>query len=789
MGTNLSHISINYKNESKSKINKSKFIVGKNHFEFLYVIGRGGFGKVWKVKLKKTNEFFALKEMSKLKIVDRRSEESIKSERNLLATLNHPFIVNMYFAFQDFYNLYLVMDLLTGGDLRYHIAYRKTFTEQETKFFMTNMILALEYIHSKNIIHRDIKPENLVLESTGYLRITDFGVAKINEKDNSSETSGTPGYMAPEVILILNHSFVSDFFALGVIGYEFMLGYRPYLGGSRNEIKQLIMKKQAKIHNDKIPNGWSKNAVDFINKLLIRKANKRLGSEGIDELKTHPWMKDINWENISQKKITPPFIPSHHRENFDKKYCEGEDVIGEETIERYQMYSKSNLFADVFKNYTYCNLSHISNYHMNKMKKYQNNKSIKDIVEQKIIEEIKSTNEFKELNNIKTKNRSRSVEEINKTKKHDKNKNNLKKKDNRNQEYKTCIINNYNISSSTNNLSKSKKSNEPVKNINENIVYNNYINLHFNNFSSNNNPNNMNSLRKSISSSKKPININVCSNITKKTKAKISSKKKISTNSIKKNTIVKSSSMKMFQNDKKIFNYMLSFNKLLRCTSNERKSIKKKINYDNKNKSDLMSKNDELKSPIIKKYKLKKKKDLLMDIMNINNFKNHKILKTNVRNAKFNNLKIKTYANQAGKCRSSIASFNTERVISPKKKNKTKSKTNRTHLSMQNISNNLDYYSNIIENYNTINAQTNYNRTRTKNNIKIITKNKNLKTFISNNNTCKNNRKNINLNKISDFNFKTKNSDKNNIKTLYNYLKNKDVNQILKKFNSIRFKK
>ena len=240
--------------------------------------------------------------MSKLKIIDRNSEASIKGERNLLSNLNHPFIVNMYFAFQDFYNLYLVMDLLTGGDLRYHIAYKKTFTESETKFFIANMILALEYIHSKNILHRDIKPENLVLEKSGYLRITDFGVAKINEKDNSSETSGTPGYMAPEVILVLNHSFPSDFFALGVIGYEFMKGVRPYLGRSRKEIKQLILNKQAKIKKSEIPENWSINSVDFINKLLIRKGDLRLGANGIDELKTHPWMENIDWKLLEEKK-------------------------------------------------------------------------------------------------------------------------------------------------------------------------------------------------------------------------------------------------------------------------------------------------------------------------------------------------------------------------------------------------------------------------------------------------------------------------------------------------------
>ena len=269
----------------------------------MYIIGRGGFGKVWKVRLRKTNELFALKEMSKVKIIDRRSEISIMSERNLLSTLHHPFIVNMYFAFQDFYNLYLVMDLLNGGDLRFHIAHKKKFSEDQTKFIIANMLLALEYIHSKNIIHRDIKPENLVLESNGYVRITDFGVAKINEEDNSSETSGTPGYMAPEVILVQNHSFPSDFFALGVIGYEFMLGKRPYLGRGRKEIKQLIIAKQVKLGEEDLPEGWSKESISFINSLLQRKPMKRLGYRGVGEIKNHDWMQSINWSLLEQKKL------------------------------------------------------------------------------------------------------------------------------------------------------------------------------------------------------------------------------------------------------------------------------------------------------------------------------------------------------------------------------------------------------------------------------------------------------------------------------------------------------
>ena len=339
----------------------------------MYIIGRGGFGKVWKVRLKKANEFFALKEMSKVKIIDRRSEVSIMSERNLLATMHHSFIVNMHFAFQDFYNLYLVMDLLTGGDLRYHIAHKRTFTETQTKFIIANMLLALEYIHNKNIIHRDIKPENLVLESNGYVRITDFGVAKINEEDNSSETSGTPGYMAPEVILVQNHSFPSDFFALGVIGYEFMLGYRPYLGRGRKEIKQLIISKQAKLRIDDIPDDWGDESMDFINQLLQRKPKKRLGYNGVAEIKNHPWMKDIDWDLLYRKKIDAPFLPPTNKENFDKKYCEGVDKVGEETIERYELYWQSDLYEGVFVNYTFVNMNYISKF--DKKPKYRINSS------------------------------------------------------------------------------------------------------------------------------------------------------------------------------------------------------------------------------------------------------------------------------------------------------------------------------------------------------------------------------------------------------------------------------
>ena len=305
--------------------------------------------------MKNSNKKYALKEMSKVKIIDRRSEKSIKTEREFLSKLRHPFIVNMNCAFQDYENLYLVMDLLTGGDLRYHVCKLRRFSESKSKFFIACILLGLEYIHKNNIIHRDIKPENLVFDDRGYLRITDFGVAKIRKEDNSSETSGTPGYMAPEVLLAQNHSFPVDFFAIGIMGYEFMLGQRPYLGKNRKEIKHQVLRKQAKIEPDDIPDGWSDESVDFINSCLKRKDSRRLGfTGGVIDLKNHPWFKDFDWDSLFNKTLKAPFIPPKGG-NFDKKYCEAVENHTEETLERYQQYRERKNFERLFEGYTYIN--------------------------------------------------------------------------------------------------------------------------------------------------------------------------------------------------------------------------------------------------------------------------------------------------------------------------------------------------------------------------------------------------------------------------------------------------
>ena len=329
-------------------------------FEYISIIGRGGFGKVWKVCHKQTKKLYAMKEMNKAKIIDKKSEKSVKSERDLLSKLNHPFIINMHFSFQDTDNLYLVMDLLTGGDLRYHICKKRYFTEEQAKFFISCIILGLEYCHYYNIIHRDIKPENLILDSRGYVHITDFGIAKIQTSNNHKETSGTPGYMSPEVLCGQNHTISVDYFAIGVMGYEFMMGVRPYLGTNRKEIKEKIMAKQVVIHRKDIKNGWGVEAADFINRLLQRKPGKRLGAHGASEVKNHIWFKNYNWNDLYNKKLIAPYIPSNE-DNFDYKYCNNVEKQGLKTKERYAEIAISDNYKTIFNSYLYFNRNDLNN--------------------------------------------------------------------------------------------------------------------------------------------------------------------------------------------------------------------------------------------------------------------------------------------------------------------------------------------------------------------------------------------------------------------------------------------
>ena len=215
----------------------------------------------------------------------------------------------------------------------------------------------MEYIHYNNILHRDIKPENLIFDKNGYLKLTDFGIAKIYNKniDNSKENSGTLGYIAPEVLFHLNHDYRCDYYALGIVGYELMTKKRPYDFNNRNEAREIILTKEAKITKKTLKSGWSKYFMDFINKLIKRKPEERLGKNGIEEIKNHPWLKYFNWKDLYLMKIKAPFIPSGN-DNFGSQYYNDmNEIISEELQIKYKNIKNSIRYKFIFEDYKYYN--------------------------------------------------------------------------------------------------------------------------------------------------------------------------------------------------------------------------------------------------------------------------------------------------------------------------------------------------------------------------------------------------------------------------------------------------
>ena len=346
------------------------FIVTQDCFEKVNIIGIGTFSEVWHVIDKKYKKEFAMKLILKSKIIDKKFIKGIIKERNLLSKLNHSFLVNMHFSFQDNQYLYIILDLMKGGDLRYYyklsnsddIHNNKKFTEKECHFMVSNLILALEYIHKNNIVHCDIKPENIVINKNGYFCLTDFGISinlkneEKNKKNNYIE--GSLGYMAPEIMFQEKISFGVDYFSLGVVCYEMMMGRLPYFATGIEEIKKLILANQVTIKKFDISVGWSKEAADFINKLIQRKPYKRLGYNNYEEIKNHIWLNNVDWKKIYLHEVKSPFVPDLNKKNFDNVYFNEKKKEIEDsklTMERYIMIESNKDFKIKFDDFYYFN--------------------------------------------------------------------------------------------------------------------------------------------------------------------------------------------------------------------------------------------------------------------------------------------------------------------------------------------------------------------------------------------------------------------------------------------------
>jgi len=305
-------------------------------FELLCVIGRGSFGKVMKVRHKQTRQIYAMKVLRKDMIIKENMVSHTKSEKQILQDMKHPFIVSLKYAFQTEEKLYLVLDFLSGGELFFHLKEETKFSVERAKYYCAEIVLAIEHLHKHDIIYRDLKPENVVLNSQGHSVLTDFGLAKTSIS-NASPTytfCGTPEYLAPEILKGQGHAKAVDWWSLGILLYEMLVGLPPFYSENINEMYELILKAPLKF-----PNFVPMEAQSLLRGLLEREEFKRLGAGPTDgaEIRAHPFFSNIDWDKLYKKEITPPFVPNI--KDDDTRYFD-EEFISERAIDS---------FADVVK--------------------------------------------------------------------------------------------------------------------------------------------------------------------------------------------------------------------------------------------------------------------------------------------------------------------------------------------------------------------------------------------------------------------------------------------------------
>uniref|UniRef100_A0A665WQP8 protein kinase C n=1 Tax=Echeneis naucrates TaxID=173247 RepID=A0A665WQP8_ECHNA len=303
-------------------------------FKYISVLGRGHFGKVLLAEFKKTGRLYAIKALKKRDIVTRDEVDSLMSEKRIFEMINasrHPFLVNLHGCFQTGDHVCFVMEYLPGGDLMIHI-HNNVFTEAQTRsvFYSACVLLGLEFLHLNKIIYRDLKLDNLLMDTDGFVKITDFGLCKegMGHGDRTSTFCGTPEFLAPEVLTDDNYTRAVDWWGMGVLIYEMLVGESPFPGEDEEEVFDSIV-------NDDVqyPTSLPTEAVAIIQKLLKKNPLKRLGAGERDanEVKGEKFFETIDWEALLAKKVTPPFLPSIRESvdvsNFDSEFTRLQPIL------------------------------------------------------------------------------------------------------------------------------------------------------------------------------------------------------------------------------------------------------------------------------------------------------------------------------------------------------------------------------------------------------------------------------------------------------------------------------
>ncbi|KAJ8786059.1 hypothetical protein J1605_006639 [Eschrichtius robustus] len=282
--------------------------LGLDDFESLKVIGRGAFGEVRLVQKKDTGHIYAMKILRKSDMLEKEQVAHIRAERDILVEADGAWVVKMFYSFQDKRNLYLIMEFLPGGDMMTLLMKKDTLTEEETQFYISETVLAIDAIHQLGFIHRDIKPDNLLLDAkASFQNMNSKRKAetwKKNRRQLAYSTVGTPDYIAPEVFMQTGYNKLCDWWSLGVIMYEMLIGYPPFCSETPQETYRKVMNwKETLVFPPEVP--ISEKAKDLILRFCIDSEN-RIGNSGVEEIKSHPFFEGVDWGHIRER---PAAIP------------------------------------------------------------------------------------------------------------------------------------------------------------------------------------------------------------------------------------------------------------------------------------------------------------------------------------------------------------------------------------------------------------------------------------------------------------------------------------------------
>uniref|UniRef100_A0A6Q2XEW1 protein kinase C n=1 Tax=Esox lucius TaxID=8010 RepID=A0A6Q2XEW1_ESOLU len=320
-------------------------------FKCVAVLGRGHFGKVLLAEYRSTGEMFAIKALKKGDIVARDEVDSLMCEKRIFETVNsvrHPFLVNLFACFQTQEHVCFVMEYAAGGDLMMHI-HADVFSEPRAIFYAACVVLGLQFLHENKIVYRDLKLDNLLLDTEGYVKIADFGLCKegMGFRDRTSTFCGTPEFLAPEVLTETSYTRAVDWWGLGVLIFEMLVGESPFPGDDEEEVFDSIVNDEVRY-----PRFLSTEAISIMRRLLRRSPERRLGAgeRDAEEVKRHLFFRNMDWNGLLAKKVKPPFVPtiqdSNDVSNFDDEFTSEAPILTPPREPRALSGEEQDMFSD-----------------------------------------------------------------------------------------------------------------------------------------------------------------------------------------------------------------------------------------------------------------------------------------------------------------------------------------------------------------------------------------------------------------------------------------------------------